>query len=367
MKYRFLKYLIISLLIFRMINPLVHGLELEGSDFIQEVESKVYFEDIEKDDFYFKELNDWYQEGYLNGIGENIFGKNRNITLNEYISLIDRSYKLFLDIYEKENLVLYTQIDLIKYKDYNSYLEIVDYFKSLFYLFGIPTAEIEYCGGVLNTAKKLNLIPLEYNDKFISRELAIGSYIRLKEGGKKYLFNQLVGEIKIINSKNKNLEPLYDRLSLVPISILELFIQEGWTINYVCSDNRFGGLTDYDLKTITIYQDDAVVHEFGHFFDNVLKKDDFKHKELYKKEKNEASKQFDSYCKTNDREFFADMFKNYIYELELGGSLDVFNSIPLTLEYFNSLNSQYNFSCRFSNPFELLPVQEDWVLEKMGV
>jgi len=120
----------------------------------------------------------------------------------------------------------------------------------------------------------------------------------------------------------------------VPSKLIKMFQDDNWTIQIVSKikdEENISGLTDYKEKSIYILGDnlgqevETLIHEMGHYLDYKLgfisEKEEFNL--LYNKYSNDyieyQYKNFSNidleemnYLKTNNKEFFASTFKDYI-------------------------------------------------------
>lgn len=190
----------------------------------------------------------------------------------------------------------------------------------------------------------------------------------LKNRQYQYLFENQVGKINMTaKSDDIDLYLYYGRLAMVPESILRQFINDGWRIEVTNSDLygsgvKAAGVTYYSDKLIKLNDAYAVVHEMGHYFDNLLQSQDMGHKakvyELFKAEKDAAAKMIRSYTKTNQEEFFADMFTFYLEDSIRFTREEMKETTPLTYEYFTKLSEQYKLDEVFAYTHEMRPVYD---------
>lgn len=130
-----------------------------------------------------------------------------------------------------------------------------------------------------------------------------------------------------------NINIYQDNLSKIPYDILYSFNKDGWSIYLKESLDDAVGLTDYNEKVIYIdaskegQERNTLIHEFGHYYDYLLGyksgteeflalydkyKDNYLEFEYMNLENVLSDSEEIDYATTNEREFFAILFKDYI-------------------------------------------------------
>ena len=138
----------------------------------------------------------------------------------------------------------------------------------------------------------------------------------LKTGGRMTV-PEIVEAWNVHNADEADLGPYLREIQKVPGSILDEYIQSGWSFHV---DNRAvdalgdelgiscAGLTSYQRKMICAKIPTCVVHEFGHFYHQTLGFPvEVDH--LYRQEAEPASKVLGEYAAENSHEYFAEFFE----------------------------------------------------------
>lgn len=329
------------------------------------------FKDLPETDPFYNNIMAAKEAGYVNGIGNDLFGVNEHLRICDFLTIMKRAYDIYSPLTSAEDIKAHTEIDLREYNnDVTQPLTVNDYFEALFCLYGVPTYKVEQNpNGYVGVATELGLVKSDFvGTDLITRKDAIGAFMTLKNGQYQYLFENQVGKINMTaKSDDIDLYLYYGRLAMVPESILRQFINDGWRIEVTNSDLygsgvKAAGVTYYSDKLIKLNDAYAVVHEMGHYFDNLLQSQDMGHKakvcELFKAEKDAAAKMIRSYTKTNQEEFFADMFTFYLEDSIRFTREEMKETTPLTYEYFTKLSEQYKLDEVFAYTHEMRPVYD---------
>ena len=135
--------------------------------------------------------------------------------------------------------------------------------------------------------------------------------------------------IEIVAEEGIEIEPFKEALAKVPGDIIKGFVDNNWSL-FIVKDLEKGGSINYEKKRITVnavpYQEDMnLIHEMGHYLDYSLNfisgNEEFL--ELYESNKDYIEYIYRNvsdiveeeelrYCVSNEREFFASVFKDYI-------------------------------------------------------
>lgn len=348
---------------------MAHAAEAVPISSIESQETNIpSFVDVKEGDPFYESIMAAREAGYVGGIGNNTFGADLPLRICDFRSILKTAFDIYSPLMTAEDIKAVMEIDLRDYNnDVTQPLTVKGFFTSLFCLYGIPTNKVEQNpNGILGVASDLGLLARELNeDDLVTRKDAIYAFMVLKNGQYKYLCEKQVGEIdmKTKSGEDTDLYLYYGRLAMVPESVLKQFIKDGWKIIVTDSDLygngvKAAGITNYDSKTITVNDSYAIVHEMGHYFDDFLNQES-KVYELFKAEKDAAAEMIRDYTKTNQKEFFADMFTYWLEDTILGGTREIMKEkTPLTYAYFEELDKTYHFDNLFAYTHEMRPVYD---------
>lgn len=131
---------------------------------------------------------------------------------------------------------------------------------------------------------------------------------------------EMIEQFQIKNVDQVNLEPYLLEFKKVPVSILDEYKERGWSFSlnsqYLddLSDKlnmQCAGATAYQEKTIYARGSYCTVHEFGHFYHQVLGFPSVI-EALYAKESESARNVLGDYSATDSLEYFAEFFEYWI-------------------------------------------------------
>ena len=155
-------------------------------------------------------------------------------------------------------------------------------------------------------------------------------------------------DIPILSSEETELEQLYAQLTLVPLPILQAFIERGWAVYiddiYLEKLSREYGYTciaatSYKNKGIYLTDAASLLHEFGHFLHYTLNFD--KESETLFQAEAQGVTFLRTYAKRNFREYFADCFAYWIKNRENQEALALmWAQAPETFRYFSGLEQE---------------------------
>lgn len=163
--------------------------------------------------------------------------------------------------------------------------------------------------------------------------LSLNPGVREKIDSINYDTSKKQATIDVTFIKDEGIEDIsvyQDAIASIPYDIIVAFKNESWSI-YIKNDLDDSGLTDYSEKIIYIngsekgQEKNTLIHEFGHFEDYITSSssnEDFL--DLYNKYKdsyveydylnlqNVINNEESHYAASNEREFFAICFKDYL-------------------------------------------------------
>lgn len=159
---------------------------------------------------------------------------------------------------------------------------------------------------------------------------------------------EMVEQLNIHNIDQVHLESYLLELKKVPASILDEYTERGWSFDlnsqYLddLSDQlnmQCAGATAYQEKTIYARESHCTVHEFGHFYHQVLGFPSII-EDLYAKESESVRDVLGNYSTTNSSEFFAEFFEYWINWSGSEKRMSVLEeAAPKTYAYFLSLET----------------------------
>lgn len=306
------------------------------------------FVDVSENDKCYEAVQVLSSMGITNGVGDNKFAPNRNITRREFYTLV---YNIldkdnFSEIISKTNIDNAIMYEVNKFGKYDNKLNITSNILNEY----MKWSELnQVMVKILGVRTYSSDIDLPQNESFLTRGEAItGIYNIITD-------TPVFDEPDIINKVNINCEDsIYDlnsfliELSKVPSEIISDFTERNWTYvvgrdyinNYNSENNMIAvGLCSYANKSIFVVNSGSTVHEFGHYLHFALGYPK-EITELYNLEKEKLIDISRDYSAKNEKEFFADAFKLYIQsknDFELKEKFKI--NAPLTCQYLENLEN----------------------------
>ena len=278
------------------------------------------------------------EHGISHGTGEGIFSPDDPITTRQWAVMLCRAYgqdaeptpdasfgeaELALAYREgwlNMDAMLHPDTGVCRSEMYASVFaaEDVPVYPYEFYEDGVPltTAENYIRAGWENGLCSKTSEPLE----LVTRGEAVQLLYQIHENGLRTEVPEIVETWNVHNADEADLGPYLREIQKVPGSILDEYIQSGWSFHV---DNRAvdalgdelgmscTGFTNYQQKKICVKAPVCVVHEFGHFYHQTLGFPvEVDH--LYRQEAEPASKVLGEYAAENSHEYFAEFFEYWI-------------------------------------------------------
>lgn len=151
-------------------------------------------------------------------------------------------------------------------------------------------------------------------------------------------------DFPIMSSTEQNFDACYFYLDKIPESILEYFKKDGWKIDFsdakVAALNDKNGITaigwcDYNNKSIYVTVPRSIMHEMGHYLDDIAG-NDREFKEIYMKESSIYNEVYNNGHKVkNEAEYFAEIFEEYIMNYK--ENINMEEVLPETYIYMKNL------------------------------
>lgn len=312
-----------------------------STDFLDVPSSHVYYEDIA----YMKD------SGYVGGYGDNTFRPEQNIKLIEVATILN-NIKGDNKVGPLPNCFINGWIPMgIASKSPLTELSRGEIYDILFNFFNINVCYLDSNQSLYDSYLQ-NVISFGLCDSNakISDFVTRGEFSYLINSFMNNKYNVLVPDwlnnFPITSSTNENLSIYYRNLNKVPDVILEKFIEQEWILDV--SKKEVGrlnndsnliavGWTHYIEKAIYVSAPGPIVHEFGHFLENLLLFP-LEHIDLYNKEGLVFSEKFLNKYNLDKLEYFATYFDKYIASkdnVKLMEELKIYT--PSTYTYFVGL------------------------------
>lgn len=275
------------------------------------------------------------EHGISQGTGEDTFSPDAPITIRQWAVMLCRAYGPEVEappdtpFGEAELALAYREgwlnMDAMLRPDTGMCRSAV--YSSAFAAEDVPVYPYEfYDGGVpLTTAE--NYIRVGWENglcgeaaeplELVTRGEAVQLLYQIYENGLQTEVPDVVETWNVHNPDEADLGPYLREIQKVPESILDEYIQRGWSFHV---DSRAvdalgdelgmscTGFTNYQQKKICAKVSACVVHEFGHFYHQMLGfPAEVDH--LYRQEAEPASKVLGEYSAENSHEYFAEFFE----------------------------------------------------------
>lgn len=337
--------------------------------------SEPIFKDVDKVNPYYEAIQSLALSGKINGVGNNKFEPDRDITSGEFYSLVysiadpdgfkDKLAKINNDNYTFEKALIDEgkEIGISGSKTYimlnsaSSKLYLRDICRDILLLSGIRT----FTGDIYNSEVSKYNKEVQYaytlgfidnpETAFLTRGEAVNAiYQALTYANIKSLpIPDVFDDISInYESSTLDLDSYLTELDMIPDNILEAFNAEKYTLEigqtYINNYNdRYNvaavGIFSSGNRHIYLISPNSLIHEFGHFV-SYINNLESELNSLYKVESEGIVKLTRGYARTNCQEFFAEAFDYYISHKENEARTNNFKAkAPLTYQYLSSLEA----------------------------
>ena len=321
------------------------------------------FQDVAADSPWLEGITYAAENGITSGTGNGCFSPDQNISVRQWAVMICRAYSKEVEAdpdsafgtaemklaYREGWLDVGAMVDpdsaMCRRYTYESifHVEKIPVFSSELYAEDTVSAENRF----VKVAKENAMCDENANGlDLITRGEAVQIIYMMQTKEIKVETPSLMEMINLVNADGvHNLNAFLMEVKKIPESILYEFQADGWSYRvdseYVddfgaSKGTQYAGCCSYRNKSIYVKFDYATVHEFGHYYHEIIDASDFD--DIFEKEAEAARAVLGDYATTNEYEYFAETFDYWINWSENQSKMSTLKeAAPETFAFFNKL------------------------------